>query len=119
MKERIYLDHFNIYMDKTSILVDGVRVLGTTLWSYVPPDKIPHVANALNDYHLIKVKDPNTNETKLLNVEKSVGWFHDELNWLKEQIALAKQNGERVVVFTHQAPLVAGTSHPRYVGGSY
>eukprot|EP00026_Physarum_polycephalum_P009745 Phypoly_transcript_09879.p1 GENE.Phypoly_transcript_09879~~Phypoly_transcript_09879.p1 ORF type:complete len:267 (+),score=34.75 Phypoly_transcript_09879:469-1269(+) len=114
IKEICALKNNIIYMDKTSILVDGVRVLGTTLWSYVPPDKILPVANALNDYHLIKVQDPNTNQASLLCVEQSVEWFNDELNWLKEQIALAKQNGERVVVFTHHAPLVKGTSHPRF-----
>jgi predicted phosphodiesterase len=103
-----------IFMDKTSLLVDGVRVLGTTLWSYVPPEKVLAVANGLNDYHQIYVKDPKTGESELLCVEQSVEWFQDELQWLKEQIALAKQNGERVAVFTHHAPLVRGTSHPRF-----
>jgi predicted phosphodiesterase len=105
-------------MDKRSMLVDGVRVLGTTLWSYVPPDKVNHIANVLNDYHLIRVQDPITGESKKLSVEQTVGWFQDEVKWLREQISLAKQNDERVVIFTHHAPLIKGTSHPRFDGSS-
>jgi len=105
-----------IFMDKTSLLVDGIRVLGTTLWSHIPPEVAATIASGINDYHKIRVKDPNTGEVNRLTVAQSVAWFNDEVEWLKSEIALAKEEGEKVVVFTHHAPSTRGTSHPRFDG---
>jgi len=105
-----------IFLDKTSLLVDGIRVLGTTLWSYVPPESAASVASYLNDYRLIRVKNPVNSKFEPLTVAQSVAWFQDELKWLEEQIAMAKANGEKVVIFTHHAPSLKGTSDPQYDG---
>lgn len=101
--------------------------------SYVPDESKLPVANALNDYHSIRLMNPHTGVPELLCVENTVQWFKEEYAWLKEQVnisfilcffffyllilfqvALAKQNGERVAIFTHHAPSINGTSHPRY-----
>jgi len=49
-----------ILMQKTSLLVDGVRLLGTTLWSKVPQERIRDVTHGLNDYAQIKVVETTT-----------------------------------------------------------
>jgi predicted phosphodiesterase len=68
-----------IFMDKKSVLVDGVRVLGTTLWSYIPPEMYVQIASFLNDYHMIYVQDPTTKENKQLWVAQTVGGLRK--NW--------------------------------------
>jgi hypothetical protein len=40
------------------------------------------------------------------------------LAWLKAEIQEAKNKGEKVVIFTHHAPSVNGTSAPRYAGSA-
>jgi len=108
------------FLDKTSVLVDGVRVLGTTLWSNIPEKWKRDVYLGLNDYRCINVENQETKENDRLSVEQSVAWFQDELGWLKEQILLAREKQgkekEKVVIFTHHAPSMKRTSDPRYEG---
>eukprot|EP01113_Clastostelium_recurvatum_P002326 TRINITY_DN10965_c0_g2_i1.p1 TRINITY_DN10965_c0_g2~~TRINITY_DN10965_c0_g2_i1.p1 ORF type:complete len:236 (-),score=27.31 TRINITY_DN10965_c0_g2_i1:247-954(-) len=103
-----------IYMDKRSMLVDGVRVLGCTLWSYVSDGNAKLVQKCLNDYHCIYVTGKD-GEWEKLSVPDTVGWHQDEVAWLNAEIQLAKEKGERVVIFTHHAPSMKRTSDPQYV----
>lgn len=100
-----------VFMDKTSYWLSNsnIRVLGTTLWSFVPKENAQHVANGLNDYRLIKLGD------RLLTVEDTVTLFMEEATWLQKEIQAAKSKNEPVIVITHHAPLTKGTSHPQYL----
>jgi len=104
------------FMDKVSMLWKGIRVLGCTLWSNVPQQHAKDVASGLTDYKAIKIED--NGKTRAILVEDTNRWHQDELGWLKQEIAKAKTNGEKVVVMTHHAPLMKGTSDPRYEGGA-
>lgn len=47
-----------VFMDKTSYLTpEGVRILGTILWSHIPESKRDTVLMCLTDYRKIRIKD--------------------------------------------------------------
>jgi predicted phosphodiesterase len=96
----------------------GVRILGTTLWSHVPPEYSNDVSKALNDYNYIRLLEPGAHKARKITVSDVNSWHADELAWLQEEIQKAKDAGEKVVVLTHHAPSVNGTSHPRHKGST-
>jgi len=106
----------NLYfMDKTSMLVDGIRILGTTLWSFVPTEHVQKVTNSLTDYHTIYIESDADNR-RLLTVADTNAFHQQEVEWLKQEILKASNVGEYVIVLTHHAPSFHKTSHPRYDG---
>ncbi|KAL6079033.1 Metallophos domain-containing protein [Balamuthia mandrillaris] len=107
------------FLDRTSMWLDGegsVRILGCTLWSHVTPEQTRAVANSLNDYRLIyedaaqKQRGPFA---KLLRVEHTNKIHAEEKAWLEENLRIAKQQEEEVVVLTHHAPIL-NSCHPKY-----
>ncbi|KAK3191200.1 hypothetical protein K4F52_002788 [Lecanicillium sp. MT-2017a] len=81
----------------------GLAVLGCTLWSHVPDDRKDAVVAKVGDYKRIQ------------------GWttdLHNRLHqedvaWLREQVAAA--GAEKMLVVTHHAPCVQGTSRPEHI----
>jgi len=111
-----------VFMHRTSVLVEGVRVLGCTLWSNIKDEKKAEVGMMLSDYRVINIGvDPpeitpvevdaewKERQTMIGKRRLEVGdthkWHLEEVEWLNAEIAQAKANGERVVVFTHHAPV--------------
>jgi len=109
----------NLYfMDKNSLLIDGVRILGTTLWSFVPDEHTRTISMSLNDYFSIYFEEsdsPESNKHRLTVAETNA--FHSqELTWLKEEIEKASKAEEPVIVLTHHAPSFRNTSNPKHNG---
>ena len=84
----------------------GFRVVGATLWSEVPPDSAD-VQCFIQDYRRIMWWSVGANNAAHL-VER---------RWLDAEITLAEADGVRLVVVTHHAPLLKGTSRPEHEGG--
>jgi hypothetical protein len=91
-------------------LVDGVRILGTTLWSNIPENLQLEVEMHLSDFRVIRMSEtkgdtlraPGTKNSKnKINFQVYVKWFEEEYSWLKEEIEKAKINKEKVVVLTY------------------
>lgn len=96
-------------LNKTAIpLLDlGVTLLGVTLWSHVPEHAISEVKEHMTDYVAIR------NSKKLTISDTNV--FHaSDLKWLKTEITARPE--ENLVILTHHAPLLQGTSDPKYEG---
>lgn len=89
----------------------NLRILGATLWSNVPTLAKCSVETYLNDYFLI-----HKNNGDLLTVEDTNRMHAEQLAWLTTELYKAKDAGEKALVLTHHAPLIEGTSHPRYQG---
>ncbi len=87
-------------LEKDSVAVDGMRVLGTTLWSAVERDCFAH-----------------TSDSRCIP-----GWTHERVvsehrasvAWLETQLATAVPT----VVLTHHAPSVGYTSSPAFRGSA-
>lgn len=117
-----------IFLNNTSYLLDGFKIVGTTLWTHIPKDKEDDVLNGMNDYEFIFVGDTNIgnqnssslgnqNPSSLGNQKRSlhpsdVNQFHQTaVDWLTKEITTST---DPVIVFTHHAPLLNGTSNPIY-----
>jgi len=108
-------------MNKTSLLFDGVRIIGATLWSEIDVKKAKIYEKSISDYYVISLKNSDSKDLRQLRVEDTNRMHADQLNFIKEEIQKAKQNGEPVIVFTHHAPSIRyGCSHPEdspYING--
>jgi predicted phosphodiesterase len=97
--------HIHFLQSKSYLLPNKVRILGTTLWSYVPPEKADEIARRLNDYRCIwNVVDTESKTRRRITVEDTNKWHDQQHAWLLEEIKKARENGEHVVIITHHAP---------------
>ena len=98
--------HFNNFhfMNKKTMKIEGIIFLGVTLWSDIPPEHVDVVASHLNDFNYIR--DFNTNVFAMLH--------KDHAAWLESE--LISHGEKKIVVITHHAPLMNGTSDPKYTG---
>jgi len=77
-----------LFMQKRAIVVrDCWRIVGTTLWSYVPPENVKEVSNCLNDYYVISIQPPGEAKRKL-QVADTVSFYEQEIQFIREQIEL-------------------------------
>jgi predicted phosphodiesterase len=83
-----------------------VRIAGTTLWSHVPRDRAFNTACYVGDYRRIDG----------FTVDVNNALHAADVRWIEGEILRARADGKRLVVATHHAPLVRGTSHPMHSG---
>ncbi|KAJ5069914.1 ser/thr protein phosphatase superfamily [Anaeramoeba ignava] len=87
-----------------------IRLIGSTLWSYIPQHAYLEVHKSMNDYCKIfieKGKFVSANETSFM--------FEENLDWIKSELAKSKElNEDHVIVATHHTPLMKKTSHPKF-----
>ncbi|KAL9645521.1 hypothetical protein ABK040_000586 [Willaertia magna] len=101
------------FLERSSLIESGYRILGCTLWSDVPEDYEEETQSGINDYVYIKVEDEN-GVKRTLTVKDSNNLHKIDKEWLIEELKKAKENNEKVIVLTHHAPLLTGTSATKY-----
>jgi predicted phosphodiesterase len=102
------------FLENDSIVIDGVRFLGTTLWTdyrlelnRTQSQLMEYCGTRLNDHHLIRTgRHTFTTEDALARHELARTWLETEL---------AQPFGGKTVVVTHHAPHPMSV-HPRYIG---
>jgi predicted phosphodiesterase len=96
-------------------LGDDVRLIGSTLWSYVEPRARPMVKYMMNDYnHIYKSVHPFGQEMQNIKVEDTCNMFEENVKFTEAELKEANKLGKKAIVLTHHAPLRKGTSHPKY-----
>lgn len=116
--QKVCNERDNLYfLEKKGLIINGVRILGTTLWSYIPPSA-KDSALRMNDYWLSYTQhsDDEKKEPLRMTVEYTNRWHQDSLAWLERKIENANAVGQPVLVLTHHTPSLSGTSDPRYEG---
>jgi len=113
----------NVYfMDKGKEMVDGVKIVGTTLWSNVQNKNKPIVARSLNDYYQILVEEEDADvytgneKARSLTVDDTNRFHAEEVQFIAEEIKDSTENNIPTIVLTHHAPAMYGTSAPEYDG---
>eukprot|EP00980_Cylindrotheca_fusiformis_P010866 scaffold2466_cov120-Cylindrotheca_fusiformis.AAC.2 len=102
-------------MEKDRMIFNDVVVLGTTLWSEIPDERVQAAEAHLNDYH--KSYNHAPGETpRLLTAAETREMHRESLAWLESQLEDAKNRNQKVLVLTHHTPLLSGTSDPKYDG---
>ncbi|KAJ4173086.1 hypothetical protein NW754_012095 [Fusarium falciforme] len=84
-----------------------ITILGCTLWSAIPQQAYDVVQSKVKDFKNIKQ----------WSVEKHNTLHAEEHLWLREQVAQASTR--QILVVTHHAPRVEGTSRPQHVGNPW
>ncbi|OCH88535.1 hypothetical protein OBBRIDRAFT_83113 [Obba rivulosa] len=85
-----------------------LTILGCTLWSSLDPSALDVLSGTLADFKRIKSFDVSTFSA----VHKAdISWLSDNITRIREH-----ESGRRVMVLTHHAPTIQGTSDPKYQG---
>lgn len=106
----------NLYfMEREAMVLNGVVVLGTTLWSEIPRDMLHMAETHMNDYHLTYNHSPGQ-IPRHLKSEETLAIYRESIRWIETKLQKAKDQNQKVVVLTHHTPMLNGTSHPRYAG---
>jgi len=101
------------FMEKESIILNGVTVLGTTLWSNIPKNRLKMAENSMNDYNLSYNHGPGESIRKL-KAKETHAMYQESIYWLESELQKAKKKDHKVVVLTHHTPMLTGTSDPRH-----
>lgn len=98
------------FLQKDGITINGVTILGCTLWSFIPPEAREAVSESLNDYHLIYKRGSASPVTPF----DTHSIFCDHEAWLRRTLGTITQGP--VIILTHHTPSCTGTSAPYYEG---
>ena len=91
--------------------IGDVRIIGSTLWSHVPDDKVSVIQQLMNDYrHIWTIQGEFT-------VSQSNALHTEAVDFIRQSVLLAISLGKTPVVVTHHAPQFDGTSEPLYSRG--
>ena len=94
-------------LHRDSVVEGKLRIAGTTLWSRVEGPGAYDARRFISDYRRIGGFTVAQNNA-----------LHDaDVAWLRSEISLAEAEGSKLVVVTHHAPSLRGTSHPKHAGG--
>jgi predicted phosphohydrolase len=91
----------------THVLDDDTTVIGSTLWSEIPPENERAVQMQLRDYQAIRGGPHNRSITPA----DTTRLFHQNVQWIKRQVDTAPGP---CVVLTHHAPLLHGVCAPEH-----
>ncbi|CAB9502826.1 ser Thr protein phosphatase [Seminavis robusta] len=106
------------FLERQAVEIQGVRILGTTLWSNIPKQQSRHAEEGMNDYQLSYISD-HFGSVQHMTAKYTNSWHSLSVFWLEQQIQRAKHDGKPVVVLTHHTPCTEATSHPMYADSSY
>ncbi|KAF0973199.1 hypothetical protein FDP41_008406 [Naegleria fowleri] len=118
-------DNKVLVLDQNSLLIleeqtnRKIRILGCTLWSNIPSRHERDISRAISDYMYITIQKGEEETAQKLTVQDTNQFHRDDVEWLVEELEKCKENGEEVVILTHHAPLISGTSHPRHNSSIY
>ena len=93
------------FLNNSSKVIDNIRIIGTTLWSYIPPKHYNALLNYIGDYK---------------NIDRFVISESNKLHslatqYISSEIQKAKNNNQQVVILTHHAPIM-NSAAPKYIG---
>jgi len=101
----LIMEKYGVKMLDNDILdVGNIRIIGSTLWSNTPPE----VEELINDYKMI------TRNNRLLTTQDTALMHIDAVEFIEDELRKCKVMNKIPLVVTHHAPLLAGTSDPKY-----
>lgn len=104
------------FLDDRAMFLDGVRILGSTLWTYVPPDLYGVGRKRMNDYHVCFVQRLQNHDSLgvPLAPEHTSFWHEQSVRWLKEELAAPGYANTPTIILSHHAPSTHHTSPPEF-----
>lgn len=103
------------YLQNQTMFIDGVRILGATLWTDLPTDIWKLVRKKMNDYQLCYIDSyPEINLGVPLAPEHTTNWHHETVQWLKEELVAPGYSNTPTIILSHHAPYHLNTSDSCY-----
>jgi predicted phosphodiesterase len=97
------------YLLNETVVIDGVKYIGTTLWSRLNPKYKREIVGQLNDFNYIQMKFG-----KNLTFDQYIELHIRDLEWLQGELHQTELNGEsNFVIITHHL-LSEQLVHPQY-----
>lgn len=107
------------FLDNTTVHIDGVRILGTTLWTQIPPEMRLEARKKMNDYSMCFIdKYPDLDAGVPLAPTHTTFWHETAVAWLKEELSSPGYLDTPTIVLSHHAPYNFETSDPRFENNS-
>lgn len=94
-------------LDNKMFELNDVVFIGSTLWSDIPPSKDEFLAKYMNDFRLIFVAPHQRMKPHHTRIE-----FVKNKAFIENTIAEYQGKNKKIVVLTHHAPSLEGTSAP-------
>jgi len=106
-------------LNRSSAVVEGVRIIGATLWGNIPEkwitiqDPAKNVWYRMNDYHVIHIKKNwnkeedekcETGDVRALHPHDTNTIHLLDLKFIKAELQIAEENKQSALVLTHHAP---------------
>jgi predicted phosphodiesterase len=101
--------HANVHLLQQTVVdlpTSNIRVVGTTLWSHIPKREAFNTECFISDYRRIDG----------FRVHVNNALHASDVKWIDAELTRALADDKRLVVVTHHAPLVLGTSHAKHTG---
>lgn len=98
------------FLKNKSIVINDVRIIGSTLWSHIPKTHMSDITLLVNDY-----KSIHLNESQYIKPFNTNEWHKSSIAFISSELKLACESKQHAIVLTHHAPLFHGTSDPMYV----
>jgi hypothetical protein len=103
-----------LFLNQKSDVIDNIRIVGCTLWTYIPMEEEQNAMSSMNDYRQITVKNEGN---RRLNPKDTCGMHCKQVEWIEQEIKIAKELGQKVVILTHHCPLLdIACAHPSELG---
>ena len=87
------------FLENDMTTIDDTLILGTTLYSYISEEILPSIRRRMADFRYVR-------DWTTPLYQKA---FSDSVDWLENAT-----KGEKILVVTHYAPVIVGSSHPKY-----
>ncbi|CAI6083666.1 unnamed protein product [Clonostachys chloroleuca] len=100
LQKKLVLPHRSRWDDPDS----NLTILGCTLWSSVPETAMEIVEYKISDFK--KIQNWTVHDHNRVHA--------DELEWLRDQVSLARESNRTILAATHHAPCIEGTSRPEH-----
>lgn len=103
------------FLHNNHYIMDNIRIIGSTLWSYIPQCYGFSLMDKMNDYRYI-YKDMYRGRISFHDTNR---WYGESVDYIKKQIDQGQQLHQQVVVLTHHSPLLDPSGDEvRYAFGS-
>ena len=103
------------FLDNNTLFLEGVRILGCTLWTSIPSDMWSTVRRKMNDYHMCYIEKYSDIDVGVpLSPQHTVFWHDESVAWLKQELSSPGHLNTPTIILTHHCPYHTQTSHPRY-----
>jgi len=93
-----------VFLQRNSFEIEGVRIIGSTLWTYIPEKSRQYLQYAMNDYNCIKTKDEERVAISL-SPEHTIKLHEEDVAYFKEEIKKAADANQHVIAMSHHAPI--------------